>query len=987
MDNNGEKTTTIIHTLRDALLHFAVKSKKLASPLLEPFGRATEPTTVNDDELMALKSKLRRIRATLRDAESLSVTDCSVQLWLAELGDLENRAEDVVEELEYESRRSAQLEELKQDLLYAATTRKQRREVALLFAPPPARRLRRKIDDVWARYEEIASDRKTLRLRPGDGGCAPRPAASPLVPSSVLPRTERLHGRHGDVERVAALVLGDPDGGTSYAVVPIVGMAGVGKTALMQHVCGMETVKSCFELTRWVWVSQDFDVVSVTRKIVEAITRSRPECGELSTLHELIVEHLAGKRCLIVLDDVWDDNPSHWNSLTAPLSHCAPGSAVAVTTRSNKVARMVSTKVYHLKCLSDEDCWLVCQRRALPNSGANVHKELVEIGERIAKKCHGLPLAAEAAGSVLSTSAVWEHWNEVLNNDLWADNEVKNLVLPVLKVSYDHLSMPLKRSFAFCSLFPKGFVFDKDLLVQLWTAQGFVDAEGDCSLEAIANGYFNDLVSRCFFHPSPSHALSEGKFVMHDLYQELAQFVSGNECRMIQLPNSTKIDESSRHLSLVDEESDSVEEINLSWFCGHRDLRTFMFIARTEQNPEEMTFRTKIPSELITGFECLRALDLSNSNIMELPKSIGSLIHLRFLGLDNTAIQMLPESICALLHLQTIKLNHCSSLTQLPQGIKLLLNLRCLEIPHSGIKMPSGIGELTRLQRLPFFAIENEPAGCTIADLNELVNLEGHLHITGLNNLDGAQASIANLWNKPRIKSLTLEWSGVTNFSKSLCDPQGNAVSCISDSQHPAISATADQVLNCLKPHSNLEELSIKGYNGSFSRSWLGWLPLDRLASIELKDCRNCKEVPPLGCLPSLKHILIQSLPSVKLIGPEFFGNAGDTTSNIRSRICNVFPALKSLKFSNMEAWEEWLGVKSEHFPNLKYFSIVRCSKLKLLPKFTSEPKLKIRYCDLLQMPLCQNPVKHIPAKKEISYTCIAEGDILVLEASCSYGA
>jgi hypothetical protein len=503
-------------------------------------------------------------------------------------------------------------------------------------------------------------------------------------------------------------------------------------------------------------------------------------------------------------------------------------------------------------------------------------------------------------------------------------------------------------------LFPKGFVFDKDLLVQLWIAQGFVDAEGDCSLEAIANGYFNDLVSRCFFHPSPSHAISEGKFVMHDLYQELAQFVSGNECRMIQLHNSMKIDENPRHLSFVDEESHSVEEINLNSFCGHRDLRTFLFIARTEQNHEEMAFRTKIPSKLITDFECLRALDLSNTNIMELPKSIGSLIHLRFLGLDNTAIQMLPESICALFHLQTIKLNHCSSLAQLPQGIKLLLNLRCLEIPHSDIKMPSGIGELTRLQRLPFFAIGNEPAGCSIADLNELVNLEGHLHITGLNNLDVAQASTANLWNKLGIQKLTLEWSELTNFNQSLCDPQGNTVSCMSDSQHQGISATGDQVLKCLKPHSNLEELSIKGYNGSFSSSWLGWLPLDRLASIELKDCHNCKEVPPLGCLPSLKHILIQSLPSVKLIGPEFFGNVGDTTSNSRSRICNVFPSLESLKFRNMEAWEEWLGVKSEHFPNLKYFSIARCSKLKLLPKFTSEPKLKIQYCDLLQMPLCQ---------------------------------
>ncbi|CAN6213722.1 unnamed protein product [Urochloa humidicola] len=953
MADKAEKP--IIRTLRDALLHFAVKSKKLASPLLEPFGRrAAEPATVDDNELAALKSKLSRISAVLRDAENLSVTDRSVQLWLTELGDLEHRAEDVLEELEYESRRSAQLEELKQDLLCASTTGKRRREAAMLFAAAPARRLRRKIDGIWARYEEIASDRKKLRLHAGDS--TPRPPVSPLLPSSALPHLGRgeLHGRERDIERVAALVRTPADGEKNYTVVPIVGMAGVGKTVLVQHVCDMAAIRSHFDVMLWVWVSQEFDVVSVARKIVEAITRSRPGCDELSTLHELIVEQLAGKRCLIVLDDVWDDNPRHWDCITAPLSRCAAGSTVVVTTRSKKVAKMLNPKVYHLKCLSDNDCWLVCWRRTLQNRKTNIGKELEEIGKLIAKKCGGLPLAAEAAGSALSTSITWEHWKEVLENGLWVASEVKNLVLPVLKVSYDHLSMPLKRCFAFCSLFPKGFALDKDVLVQLWTAQGFVDAEGDCSPEVIASGYFNDLVSRCFFHPSPAHGISEGKFVMHDLYQELAQFVSGNECRMIQLPNSMKIDESPRHLSFVNAESHSVEEIQLNTFCGHCDLRTFLFIARTEQDHEEMTIRTKIPSELITDFECLRALDLSNTNIMELPKSIGSLIHLRYLGLDNTAIQTLPESICALFHLETIKLNHCSSLTQLPQGIKLLLNLRCLEIPHSNIQMPSGIGELTRLQRLPLFAIRNEPSGCGIEELNELVNLRGQLHITGLNNLDGSQAAAANLWNKLGIQKLTLEWSELTNFNKSLCDPQGIAVSGISDSQGPGSSAAKDQVLKCLKPHSNLEELSIKNYNGPFSPTWSGWLPLDRLASIELKDCHNCEELPPLGCLPSLKHILIQSLPSIKVVGPEFFGNVGDIASSSASRVRNVFPALESLKFSNMKAWEEWCGVKSQHFPTLKYLRITRCSKLKLLPKFTSEPKLIIRHCDLLQMPLCQ---------------------------------
>uniref|UniRef100_A0A0A9HJX9 Uncharacterized protein n=1 Tax=Arundo donax TaxID=35708 RepID=A0A0A9HJX9_ARUDO len=764
-------------------------------------------------------------------------------------------------------------------------------------------------------------------------------------------------------------------------------MAGVGKTALVQHVCDMEAVRSRFDLRLWIWVSQVFDVVGVARKIVEAITRSRLECGELSTLHELIVERLMGKRCLIVLDDVWDDNPSHWDSLTAPLNRCAPGSTVVVTTRSQKVAKMVSPKVYHLRCLSDDNCWLICQRRALPNSDAKIDLELVRIGEQIAKKCGGLPLAAEAAGSALSTSISCTHWEEIRENDLWSDMDVKKLVLPALKVSYDHLSMPLKRCFAFCSLFPKGFVFDKDALVQLWNAQGFVDAEGECSPEFVGNGYFDDLVSRCFFHPSPSHDTGEGKFIMHDLYQELAQFVSGNECRMVQRHNLIKLDECPWHLSFVDKESNSVKEIDLNSFCGHRDLRTFLFVAR-EENHGEMPFRTKIPSEIITNFECLRALDLSNTNIKELPKSIGSMIHLRYLGLENTAIQMLPESICALFHLQTVKLNYCSSLTQLPQGIKLLLNLRCLEIPHY-IQMPSGIAELTRLQRLPVFAVGNGSAKCGIEELSELVSLRGHLHITGLNNLDGEQAAKANLWNKMGIQKLTLEWSEHTNFNENICDPIGNSVTGIADSRVHEHTAAADQVLKCLKPHSNLEELIIKGYNGSSFPTWLVWLPLDRLSSIELKDCHSCKALPPLGCLPSLKHILVQSLPSVKLIGPEFFGNVGDIASSSTSNVCNVFPALESLKFRNLEAWEEWSGINSEHFPNLKYLSVVRCRKLKELPKFTSEPKLRIRHCDLLQMPLCEkywNPVKHMPSPSEILYTCTAEGDIFVLEASCSYG-
>nr|ALO70039.1 NBS-LRR-like resistance protein [Oryza sativa] len=987
----------ITHALRDALFQFAVKSRKLVSPMLRALGRAsTGPVTVGDDELAALRSMLRRVHAALRDADSLSVTDHSVRLWLAELGDLEYRAEDVFEELEYECHRAAQLEDLKIDLLRAAAlaTGKRKREVAQLFAAAPAARLRRKIDDIWARYEEIASDRKKLRLRPGDG--AARPAVGALVPSSSLPRCQ-IHGRERDLQRVVEMVCqSQPDGRRNYAVVAIVGMAGVGKTSLMQHVCGEEAVASRFDLALWVWVSQEFDVVGVTAKIVEAITRSRPDCSELSALHGTMVEHLTGKRCLLVLDDVWDDNPNHWDTITAQLSFCAPGSTVVVTTRSRMVAKMVTPNVYHLGCLSDEHCWLVCQRRASHGcTTATIDDELTNIGQQIAKKCRGVPLAAEAAGTAMSTSITRKHWTHVLNSNLWADNdEAKNHVLPALK-PWSH--QPLKRCFAFCSLFPKSFVFDKDALVQLWTAQGFIDAGGEQRPEDVGTGYFYDLVARCFFQPSPSHGIDQEKFVMHDLYQELAQFVSGNECRMIQhivsgnecrtiqQSNLNRADKTSaRHLSIVNNESHPEQELSLDSFCA-QDLRTFLFLSRLEQIIHgEMPLRRKIaPYGLMTDFECLRVLDLSNTDIVEVPKSIGSLIHLRYLGLDNTRIQMLPESVGALFHLQTIKLNHCSSLTQLPHGSKLLQNLRCFEIAHSNVQMPSGIRALTSLQKLPVFVVGDGSAGCGIGELDELINIRGDLHIIGLSNLDAAQAANVNLWKKEGLQKLTLEWCDILqNSDVTLRDLQPNEANRVPDCRCvPQQNDRAAQVLQCLRPNSNLEELIIKGYNGSSFPSWVGSLPLDRLASIELKDCQNCEELPPLGCLPSLKHVVIQSLPSVQLVGPEFLGDVGDIPYNNRKKAYFAFPALESLKFRDMGAWEEWSGVKDEHFPELKYLSIVRCGKLKVLPNFTSGPKQRIRNCEKLLQPLCQNIhwnlMEYIPPSSELSYTCMAEENLI----------
>ncbi|CAJ1958957.1 unnamed protein product [Sphenostylis stenocarpa] len=101
---------------------------------------------------------------------------------------------------------------------------------------------------------------------------------------------------------------------------------------------------------------------------------------------------------MVVLDfDVYGSYDD-WNKLRA-IFKCG-GSKIIITTRYESVALAMQTSlpVHYLKSLHTEDCWALLSHHAFRATNSRQQSKFQAIGREIAKRCGGLPLAAEAIG-------------------------------------------------------------------------------------------------------------------------------------------------------------------------------------------------------------------------------------------------------------------------------------------------------------------------------------------------------------------------------------------------------------------------------------------------------------------------------------------------------------------------------------------------------------------------------------------------------------
>ncbi|XP_026387915.1 putative disease resistance protein RGA3 [Papaver somniferum] len=705
-----------------------------------------------DDEFKKLKDTLEMISAVTTDAENRQVSDQSVRLWLRRLKGAAYDADDVLDEFTYEA--------MRRDDIYIFLVK-----VKGLFTCSNRLGFRVKmahsIKEINQRFDGIATDKVRYMLR-ADGSTSSHANRRRNRITQSCGSDAGVFGRESDKSFIVDLLINSTpinnyNQPETISVVPIVGMGGLGKTRLAELVYNDESVQEHFDLKMWVYVSDDLDTDKVLRDIMESIDGNKYD--SVSNVDVLVCHvraKLKDKKFLLVLDDLWSDEMEKWDKLKSWLVDGAEGSKVLVTTRKIHVARVVQGVLppYHLKQLSADDCWSIIREKAFSPGGALENSRMVAVGEEIAKKCSGLPLAAKMLGNIMRSKKQEHEWAAIKESDVLDKPEFRDPILPTIKLSYDDLPSMSKQCFSYCSIFPKGWEIDREALIQIWMAEGFLlSSREETAMEDVGDEYFTNLLCHSLLQNEEKDEFGEIKNCkMHDLVHSLARtVVDSEECSIMKADQVVDISEVRRlHLVFDDGNGRMFPEAG----NNATKLRTFIAIEVGDCGRIESVFSNIN----------LRIIYLTGSSIQKLPASLSKLRHLRYLNLSRCRnIDALQDGFFnKLYNLQTFVLQSCTSLSRLPDDFGSMKKLRHLDVSYTGIKaLPKSVTTLSNMRTLNISYCENfERLPKDIAGWVALRSLDiSHTKVSTLPDSITGLKKLANLRLKscPNLKALPKE--------------------------------------------------------------------------------------------------------------------------------------------------------------------------------------------------------------------------------------
>ncbi|KAL6654648.1 hypothetical protein ACP70R_008113 [Stipagrostis hirtigluma subsp. patula] len=621
----------------------------------------------------------------------------------------------------------------------------------------------------------------------------------------------KVFGRDKEREHICHILRKGPDAyapssSTSkrYSVIGIYGIAGSGKSTLAQYVCDHEEADGKhFDLVIFIHVSKTFKVDHIFRDMLEKIMQERPsDTKGLKSLWKELKEKLKGKRFLLVLDDLWvnDENKKEREILLEALDAGDSGSGILVTARREDAARALGAQeLIAISDLEEEEYFSMFMHYALEGTRF-YYERYIRIGRRIAEKLHRSPIAAVIVAARLRMNPDIIFWGTTANLD------VLNETMGALWWSYQQLGVDVGRCFAYCSTFPRGYKLQRNNLVRMWIAQGFVKTSNPIEdVDDMGQRCFDELLTFSFLQV-PTTFYGDEHFTIHDLLHKLAERVAGSDFFRIDvhgLPRDipTEVHHLFIQTYLRAEIAKKILELG--------NLRTLIIEGQYDTNPDEISaelhkemyslIKEKVIENIFMRLGKLRVLIVRfksyNDLVFSVPSSIGQMKHLRYISFQSIYPYHLklifPSSFSKLYHMQILDIADFQ--LSCAEDIAHLVHLRHIWAHQD---FPN-IGSLTSLKTMPSFKVRKEQGYelKQLKHLNKLCTLE----IYGLENVGSKQEALeANLACKKRLIKLSL------GFNINTCNPDVEA-----------------EVLEGLYPPNHLEELIIAYFHGSRYPSWM----------------------------------------------------------------------------------------------------------------------------------------------------------------------
>lgn len=577
-----------------------------------------------DDNIQTLKEVARKLedeRASLqmsvdREVNNAQVVDPQVKTWLENVKEIQDKETEI---------------SIEQHVGLSAMSR---------FS------ITKKVKETTEAMEELLQSHKFNTI-----SHPPLPAALVSIP---LGPTFEFESRKDIEEGIMTSLRGN-----EANKVGIYGMGGVGKTTMAKRIMHRVREEHLFKEIVMVVVSYNADMLRIQDDIAKSLGLKLGD-GSLSSRAHLLRTRLSSgmKRCLIVLDDVWDSIKLEELGI-----FCDSGCKILLTSRNSDVLKRMHVENVHLvRVLSETEAWHLFKSNV---GGCIDHQNIVHVARQVVRECNGLPIALVTVGVALKhmeNTCVWEDSLQQLRSSNPKDMpEVLDGVYKPLRLSYELLkSEGAQFLFLLCCLYHEDDDIPNDELT--FIAVGLGMCEENTSLEQARNRVCS-LVERLKSRFLLLEGSTKNHVKMHDVVRDVAIFIASNEKRITCDPKRNDCTWISPNIG-----------VRIGLHLGFPNLH-LLWIDRCSRDEE-----LEIDQDFFQGMKELNVFSIKCPSLQQLPQTTRSLENLQTLVLVSCGSLGSLSVVGELVNLKILICRRCESLERLPVEMGRLSHLRLLEI-------------------------------------------------------------------------------------------------------------------------------------------------------------------------------------------------------------------------------------------------------------------------------------------------------------------